>query len=126
MKELISKELALELYPENEARRFLEIKEIKVAYGKVICICFESLYLGKKVGYTQEGANIYELAHKCKEWAVSESVLLESRIDKTVVKPSRCSVVNYITGQELVLIHAQTEPAAIMEACQWILDNKDK
>ena len=70
--------------------------------------------------------NIYELAHKCKKWAASESVLLESRIDKTVVKPSRCSVVNYITGQELVLIHAQTEPAAIMEACQWVLDNKDK
>lgn len=85
--------------------------------------------------------NIYELAHKCKEWAFeTESVqIIHARkygYGVGVVKYfSSIEVYNghylYNPSDELgtstqVSFEADTEPEAIFQAAQWVLDNKDK
>ncbi len=72
--------------------------------------------------------NIYELAHKCKEWASINSYALESSIH---MQPKRNSVAGcqihwrYET-EDLPYFEADTEPEAIFKACQWILDKDSK
>ena len=69
--------------------------------------------------------NIYELAHKCKEWAYIQGYVLFSKIR---LNSSYASCYFDIMG-----IHdyeddfhndfrAETEPDAIFKACEWILD----
>lgn len=66
--------------------------------------------------------NIYELAHKCKEWAYSQGYEIDScysgeyRISK-VMDDSMFYVV--LDGSK------SNEIEAIEFCCQWILDNKD-
>ena len=72
--------------------------------------------------------NIYELAHKCKEWASINSYALESSVH---MQPKRSSVAGcqihwrYET-EDLPYFEADTEPEAIFKACQWILDRNSK
>lgn len=66
--------------------------------------------------------NIYELAHKCKEWAISKGYITDSirNLKEYVV----C-----LSGDRKESsddFRAKTEPEAIFKATQWILDNKDK
>jgi hypothetical protein len=63
--------------------------------------------------------NIYELAHKCKEWAIKQNLVLSSWM--ATKNDARCEIGNYET-----YFIAQTESEAIFNACQWILENKDK
>ena len=65
--------------------------------------------------------NIYELAHKCKEWANHHFTLLSAVSFDRDNKPY-CMVIGDIEEE---LFEASTEPEAIFKACQWILDNKD-
>jgi hypothetical protein len=82
--------------------------------------------------------NIYELAHKCKEWAIS---FQELPFEVTQVYPihyrknenreayvSFCIHWFYEKGKDgcMKSFIADTEPEAIFKACQWILENKDK
>ena len=65
--------------------------------------------------------NIYELAHKCKEWALKSSYQLHS-----AMRNGNLPIVVLIDEQD-VLRHyfkADTEPEVIFKACQWILENK--
>ena len=72
--------------------------------------------------------NIYELAHKCKEWASINSYALESSVH---MQPKRSSVAGcqihwrYET-EDLPYFEADTEPEAIFKACEWILDKDSK
>lgn len=85
--------------------------------------------------------NIYELAHKCKEWAFETDGIQIIHARKYgygvgVVKYfSSIEVYNghylYDPSDELgtstqVSFETETEPEAIFKACQWILDNRDK
>jgi len=67
---------------------------------------------------TVEVINIYELAHKCKEWALSKGHTLNVQMsdDTTLV---------YIgsIGKD---IEADTEPEAIFLACELILEQEPK
>ena len=66
--------------------------------------------------------NIYELAHKCKEWVYKPSCYtLESYKDMYELN-WKCNVV---TNLEETLFTADTEPEAIFKACEWILNNKE-
>ena len=73
--------------------------------------------------------NIYELAHKCKEWALNQDNCF-SIVSGKVPNNYFC-VVQYSfqwlgkDGYEEYFTE-DTEPEAIFKACQWILDNKDK
>jgi hypothetical protein len=77
--------------------------------------------------------NIYELAHKCKEWIVP-AMITEHPIGRTVktscvylqnLKKFKysCSIEDY--SGEYMYFEAPTEPEAIFKACQWILENKE-
>lgn len=63
--------------------------------------------------------NIYELAHKCKEWAIKYIANIGSGYDKD--KEFYWCICNNGEFQ----FYADTELQAIFKACQWILDNKE-
>lgn len=72
--------------------------------------------------------NIYELAHKCKEWAIENDFCIISATFKEedgCFEDNRKQGVNYawaeLYGTEKIF-RADTEPEAIFKACQWILD----
>lgn len=71
--------------------------------------------------------NIYELAHKCKEWAFNQGYELFSRIlsnDSQML--GNCLIIKAESDPETVvkIENEKTEPKAIFKACQWVLDNK--
>ena len=69
--------------------------------------------------------NIYELAHKCKEWAKSKGFFILSGYDNTETPEA---IINHIYSESGCCcdgaFEADTEPDAIFKACQWMLDNK--
>lgn len=72
--------------------------------------------------------NIYELAHKCKEWASINSYALESSVH---MQPKRSSVAGCqihwrCETEDLPYFEAGSEPEAIFKACEWILDKDSK
>ena len=71
--------------------------------------------------------NIYELAHKCKEWAYKTHNKI---ISSEVSVEDWVSVVAHFYGNLQVHIEesfrGETEPEAIFKACQWILDKEVK
>ena len=79
--------------------------------------------------------NIYELAHKCKEWAYAKGYSISSAygfgddemsfsyasLDKIGVGLDTGSIENIDVFHSMA---TRDEPEAIFKACQWILDNK--
>lgn len=66
--------------------------------------------------------NIYELAHKCKEWAYSKGYVIVSMNNF-----KWCYVnVSNLGGLTLKEVNSDTEPQAIFKACEWILKNLKK
>ncbi len=64
--------------------------------------------------------NIYELAHKCKEWALTKGYMLSSLKGSTF---GRCAIVRNVTDVHYEFdILDDSEPQAIFKACQWILE----
>ena len=65
--------------------------------------------------------DIYELAHKCKQWALEHDCELLSCIrskDRAI-----CDI--YSDKYNCKFTHyADTEPEAIFKACKWIMENK--
>ena len=70
--------------------------------------------------------NIYELAHKCKEWASKQYYSVMSGWEMTHWGGAY-HVVLYKNPNSILFSMStiETEPEAIFKACQWILDNKD-
>lgn len=67
--------------------------------------------------------NIYEFAHKCKEWAFDKGYSIISwQNTKSVYFADIRQNGNMIVQCE----KADSEPEAIFQTCQWVLDNKDK
>ena len=63
--------------------------------------------------------NIYELAHKCKEWAHSRNFMIQSYLYNT---KARADLLSSCDVDEKFI--ADTEPEAIFKACEWILKAK--
>jgi hypothetical protein len=76
--------------------------------------------------YTEHGKmNIYELAHKCKEWAVRQGYYLTSKQAISHITNELCYKVSIEpTEYHTYTLVGDTEPGAIFNACQWILENK--
>ena len=76
--------------------------------------------------------NIYELAHKCKEWAVNLSPnkhALSSYPRWGDIRNYKKTNGSYYICQHLVSgvqFEAETEPEAIFKACEWILEQVGK
>ena len=106
---MISKELLSEV---------MDVKVFKCFVNNGICSYHDE--------YFYKDINIYELAHKCKEWASINSYALESSVH---MQPKRSSVAGcqihwrYET-EDLPYFEADTEPEAIFKACEWIMENK--
>lgn len=69
--------------------------------------------------------NIHELSHKCKEWAHQKGFLLDSRTTHC----GSCFLLSspFVYDQEIRKpFLAKTEKQAVFNACQWILENKEK
>ncbi len=57
--------------------------------------------------------NIHELAHMCKEWAYNKGIAIDSCFQTAVIHLDKP-----------IEIKASTEPEAIFQACEWILDKE--
>jgi len=92
-----------------------------------------------ETSFSKAGINIYELAHKCKEWAFLEGFTVESKLDFFFPEYNNgCIARCYVSNKEEGVIlreQSNTEPEVIFKAtsyildckaCQWILDNKEK
>jgi len=124
---MISKELLSEVLG-------LKIKQLDYYSDTKNTIVFTDTY--KNYGWQLE--NIYELAHKCKEWAKYYGFKIHSGYSHEAIGQSYATPMkekweagNLIMAycpddcpvEDFVL---QTEQEAIFKACQWILDNKEK
>ena len=89
-----------------------------------------NLYYYKTFVKCKSKINIYELAHKCKEWAVNLSPnkhALSSYPRWSDIRNYKKTNGSYYICQHLVSgvqFEAESEPEAIFKACEWIL-NKD-
>ena len=68
--------------------------------------------------------NIYELVHKCKEWAINQGYQFEIYIQCNTLCDIRLGKCGY--GWDIITMLNMPEKEAIFKVCQWILDNKDK
>lgn len=99
---MISKELLGEIIND-------EVISFKVFNSEIDC--FVGIESGEEIIDTY---NIYELAHKCKEWASKIGVHLHSWLNNCEIRSA--------TGQFEKKFIADTEPEAIFKACKWIKD----
>ena len=116
----ISKELLSEVL-ENEVVKFKivstkRITQIRIWYKHTECYMYESW-------------DIYHLAHKCKEWALSKGHYISLIIDED--DKTKCRYVlnlSWNDGYEVDFVIASepydTEPEAIFKACEYIMENK--
>lgn len=109
---MISKEL-LKLvlpYPQNEFVDFIKVNDEFIKYGARV----------------QDQISVYELAHKCKEWAVVNkyfniATLLDYSGYTCIIRQDPMTFLN----TEL-RFKAKTEPEAVFQACEWILKEINK
>ena len=76
------------------------------------------LYLYKEAGENITTINIYELAYKCKEWALSEGHILKHWTTKPMGGTECYCESNNIDKYPF---EAETEQESIFKACEWIL-----
>ena len=81
-----------------------------------------------KIGYLLDNnqwyfINIYELAHKCKEWAFKQGYSIVDGID--TIGNKICYIMK-CTGFAVDYYYEQTiNYVDVFRACQWILDNRN-
>lgn len=68
--------------------------------------------------------NIHELQSLCKNWALNNGYVIASFKDHC--GQSFATITSGFFGMKKNPIQADTEPEAVIKACQWILDNKGK
>ena len=117
---MISKELLSEVL----GIRTIVMAPILEPNSKIGYLVYGSQNTIQEVKKNHKQINIYELAHKCKEWAISNGYNLWSGY----APKDKKFAVNFYLIKENIEIDcdeslADTEPEAIFKACQWILDN---
>lgn len=76
--------------------------------------------------------NIYELAHKCKEWATGKGYIILSYMEDDNTGYASLgdlfgrTVVKLPKPEKSFWFDAQTEPEAILKACEWIMEQQCK
>ena len=64
--------------------------------------------------------NIYELAHRCKKWALSQGYDIASS------SQGYANITTLDSIKQCGYFAQDTEFEAVLKAAQWVLDNKDK
>ena len=106
---MISKELLSEILKKDTP--YINIKNNYIYYEE----------FGSMTGTLIKNINIYELAHKCKEWAWYQ----DREHTTTTIKTSKTLLGVYrawINDDDEWF--ADTEPESIFKACEWLLDNQ--
>ena len=119
MKTLISKELLSEVL-QKEVVKVKEIENTTLIYG---CAVHDGWY---------DEINIYEFAHKCKEWAFSKCFIIEVGVHPVIKKDRQDRDFFYTLktkeGSLIFTVDCKTiiksEPEAIFKACEWIRTNR--
>ena len=118
---MISKELLSEVL--NRDLPYIETRD-NVVY-------FEDF--GSMTGVLTKHINIYELAHKCKEWANKHKLTNPIVVDKQLKLYSyvdrfggHCRIKLFPAQSDATdkLFSELTEPEAVFKACEWILKKK--
>lgn len=105
--------------------------------GKTVDIVYTKDHVGNdfktfirpRYGDFLDEINIYELAHKCKEWAYKQkqSYRVTSGFTNLPDYDYEAIIENPTsTGTKREIFEADSEPEAVFQACQYILENKDK
>jgi len=135
MQEIISKELLSAVLNIKGNFRYgfddISIPELdKVEFNSQTNMVFMSLKPSMLYGTVApvirtNSINVYELAHKCKEWAYKNGFILRSEYypPDSFLFSGGCLLIN-ISAEESEWFNGTIEPEAIFEACQWILNNK--
>lgn len=111
---MISKELLKEVFDVNVIFVFPIVYETNHGIESQF-ISFDSSDGYKKI-------NIYELAHKCKEWSKKEGYYVFSTL--LVDSEEGVAIINFGSDDEVEII-TSSEPESVFTACQWILDKKE-
>ena len=105
---MISKELLSEVL-KKEVVKIKGIENNTLIYG---CKVHDGWY---------DEINIYELAHKCKEWAIKIDYKIESHIH--LINKKFICVASFCTKDNTTkFFQEHTEPEAIFKACEWIME----
>lgn len=119
MKE-ISKELLSEVFNckviKNEKRGACNITDKLNKIGKYQAILFKDLYYHEEENRKVKNMtiDIYELAHKCKEWALSKGCEIVFMADATKIYKNKYEVYNVTNVAPYCLEN-------FFEACEWTL-----
>ena len=116
-KELLAEILDLELV-ENVQINWQNINEIVYTTkpaGETISEMVEEVYSNSR----WRCVNIYELAHKCKEWAFNKGYTLV--VFKTLGYTTYAVEIHDESDYIELIDSFTTEPDAIFKACEWIL-----
>lgn len=75
----------------------------------------------------EHSINIYELTHKCKEWAYKEGFIIDTGFHKYHINQFKANCYGWVSSNINIKQHFSecTEHKATFKACQWVLDNKD-
>ena len=93
-----------------------EVLNLNITY---IERCNNSIIYKISVYDREEEVNIYELAHKCKEWAYNKGYIIKTDI------AGEWELYNFKNGGIFDTQNSSSEQQAVFDACQYILD-KDK
>ena len=90
----------------------------------------EVIYWFDCIGEIREHSiNIYELSHKCKEWALLKGYYFSIYSFNFSFNTEQEHRIRLLLGNEVVYWGndscEETEPEAIFKACQWIIDNRN-
>lgn len=121
----ISKELWLEVIKpkiKDEVLKDGVIEHFEIVDNTLnVCMFYESKDIDCKGNglHSPYNINIYELAHKCKEWALSKGYYLHSHIKED--NECWCIVKSLDNITRQFSCEMDTESEAIIKACEWIL-----
>ena len=109
-KELLSEVLVLDI----RESKYKDIDNMLLRYG----YWQECISNGKDIsGVEYAKINIYELAHKCKEWALNKNYEIWS-VSKN--KRGEAQIEHFKNGT-MAVRDGKTEPESIFQACEWVL-----
>lgn len=111
---MISKELLQDV---------LDMKNINISY--VDADSENNICYGLTWKYS-ETINIYELTHKCKEWALNQDYVIKTFYDHDGSAFANISsgIISLVEIKQMTH-KSDTEPAAVFKACEWILKEQD-
>lgn len=116
---MISKELLNEVLPDKQ------IDQIRITDNT---LWFKKAEMKMSRRWSDECINIYELAHKCKIWAITKNVYIcsFSNMNGGVADVYNGFSKLLFESRSLANSERQTEVEAIFKACEWILKEINK